>query len=168
MAVKSSIELEFKPEVYPLCYLLDAPIVLSVALLSYLLGGVFEIMPPIMLTVTLIALVFWLMRYMGFSRRCDETEVTVYADRIESEVGMKNPKLTMIEFSNFKSVQMVQSVVQKIFKTYSLVFTYKSDFTDKDIVYVLRDFKDPKPIYDTITKLAEQARLAKNKMKEHT
>jgi len=157
--VQSNIELEFKPEVHPLCYLLDAPILLSVAFGSYLLGNVFKVMPNIMLALTFGALVLWLFRFIKFNRACDETEVTVYVDRIESEVGMKNPKLTMIEFSNFVDVQPVQSFVQKIFKTYSLVFTYKSDFTEKDITYVLRDFKDPRPICKKIKEAVAHAGL---------
>ena len=157
--VQSNIELEFKPEVHALCYLLDAPILLPVAIGSYMLGNAFNFLPGQMLFITFGSLVFWLMKFIKFNRTCDETEVTVYVDRIESEVGMKNPKLTMIEFSNFVDVQPVQSFVQKIFKTYSLVFTYKSDFTEKDITYVIRDFKDPKPICKKIKEAVAHAGL---------
>ncbi len=157
--VQSNIELEFKPEVHALCFLLDAPILLTVAIGSYLLGNVFNFMPGQMLFLTFGSLILWLMKFIKHNRACDETEVTVYVDRIESEVGMKNPKLTMIEFSNFVDVKPVQSFVQKIFKTYSLVFTYKSDFTEKDITYVLRDFKDPKPICKKIKDAVAHAGL---------
>ena len=157
--VQSNIELEFKPEMHALCYLLDAPIILSVAIGSYVLGNVFNFMPTQMLILTFGSLILWLIRFIKFNRACDETEVTVYVDRIESEVGMKNPKLTMIEFSNFVEVKAVQSFVQKIFRTYTLVFTYKSDFTEQNITYSLRDFKDPKPICDKIKKAVAHAGL---------
>ena len=157
--VQSNIELEFKPEVHALCYLLDAPVILGLAFGSYIIGNVFNIMPSQMLVLTFISMIILLLRFFKYNRACDETEVTVYVDRIESEVGLKNPKLTMIEFSNFKEVKPVQSFVQKIFKTYSIVFTYRSDFTEQDITYILRDFKNPKPICDKIKKAVAHAGL---------
>lgn len=158
---QGNIELEFKPESHPLCFFLDAPIVLPIILVSYFFAFVIHFLAPLMTWVMFGAVAFLLARFVNHSRKCDETEVKVYPDRIESEVGMKNPKLTMIEFSNLTAVKPEQSFIQKIFKTYSIVFTYKSDFDEKDITYVIRDFKNPKHICDTIQKTVEHAGLIK-------
>ena len=84
--VQSNIELEFKPEVHVLCYLLDAPILLSIAVGSYVLGNIFNFMPTQMLILTFGSLVLWLLKFIKFNRACDETEVTVYVDRIDTPV----------------------------------------------------------------------------------
>ena len=158
--VQSSIELEFKPEIHPLCYLLDAPVLLAIIAVSYLFSNVFNVLTSFMTWVMFISIGVLLFRFFKHNRACDETEVKVFPDRIESEVGMKNPKLTMIEFSNLKEVKPTQSFIQKAFKTYSIMFTYKSDFDEtKDLVYVLRDFKNPRPICDKIKKAVEHAGL---------
>ena len=159
------IELEFKPESHAICFLLDAPIVLSVIFVSYFFANVVHFLTPLMTWVMFGAIAFWLGRFFNHSKKCDETEVKVYPDRIEAEVGMKNPKLTMIEFSNFTDVRAEQSYIQKIFKTYSIVFTYKSDFEEKDITFILRDFKDPMPICNSIKRAVEHAGLIKKMTK---
>lgn len=166
--MSGSIELEFKPEKNIPCFLIDAPILLPVIILSYLCANTLKFLPPmmtqLMTAVMIVGLVLWFIRFLKYSRNCDETEVRVFPDRIEAEVGMKNPTLTMIEFTNLKSVKQTQTFGQKIFNSYSITFVYKSDFDEKkDLVYSIRDFKNPKPICESIKRVVEHAGLI-NKM----
>lgn len=158
--IQQNIELEFKPEANLLCYFLDQPILLPIVLVSYFLGNVLHFMTVQMMIIMIITMIILARNLLKYYRECDETEVTVYADRIESEVGMKNPKLTMVEFSNFIDIKATQSYIQKVFKTYSIKIRYKSDFVEnKELIYIIRDFKKPKPICDTITRAVAHAGL---------
>lgn len=159
--VQSDIELQFSPEVNPLCYLLDAPILLPVIIISYILVQT-EFMQNIMLAVMFGSIGLWIIRFYIHNTKCSETEVRVFPDRIEIEVGMKNPKLTMIEYVNLKEITITQTTIQRMFNSHSIVFIFKSDFDEnKDLKYVLRDFKDPNPICSTIRRTAEHAGLIK-------
>lgn len=161
---QSDIELEFRPEVQAICLLLDSPILILIILLSYLCVNVFQFLPQIMLFVMLGAMALWIMMFIQRSRKINETEAKVYNDRIEIEVGLKNPQLTMIEFVNMKEVKSTQNTVQRLFNSHSIEFVYKSEFDEhKNVTLVLRDFKDPNPICGAIRKAIHQAQLNKKK-----
>jgi hypothetical protein len=162
--VQSDIELEFRPEVQAVCLLLDSPILITIIILSYLCVNVFMFLPKLMLFVMLGSMVIWIAKFIQRSRKINETEVKVFTDRVEIEVGLNNPQLTMIEFINMKEVKSTQNTVQRLFNTYNIEFVYKSEFDEhKYVTYVLRDFKDPNPICGTIRKAVDQVLYGKKK-----
>ena len=163
---QNDIELEFRPEVEAVCLLLDSPILILIIFVSYVCMNLFKFVSQFMLILMLGAMVVWFARFLMQSRKISETEVKVFNDRMEIEVGIKNPQLTMIEFVNMKEVKSTQNLIQRLFNTHSIEFLYKSEFDEhKYVTLVLRDFKDPNPICGTIRKAVEQAHLNSKKKK---
>lgn len=162
--IQSSIELIFRPEKQPVCLLLDSPILLPIIIISYLVGNVLQFLTVFLTWVSIAAAAIWFIIFLKKSRDSGETEIRVFPDRIEIDVGMKNPKLTMIEYINLKEVKPTQTFIQSLFKTYSVNFIYKSDFDEtKNIIYSIRDFTDTKPLCDAVKKAVDQANLARIK-----
>ena len=154
--IQSSIELIFRPEKQPVCLLLDSPILLPIIIISYLVGNVLQFLTVFLTWVSIAAAAIWFIIFLKKSRDSGETEIRVFPDRIEIDVGMKNPKLTMIEYINLKEVKPTQ--------TFSVNFIYKSDFDEtKNIIYSIRDFTDTKPLCDAVKKAVDQANLARIK-----